>query len=552
MILKITNLHKSIWTKTLFEGLNLQINQGEKIALIGRNGVGKTTLFRMIAGEDTDYKGTISTLKNTRIVVTQQEHPTSSTSGGLRRTTLDNDTTVIDYILSSVPDYQQLHKIVFSLEPAKSQDHYIEAISAYTEKGYYYIEDNILQTLETFQITQEHALMPLSTLSGGEKRFVELTRVMYSQADIALIDEPTNHMDTEGKEKFITWLTNSKMTLIIVTHDRDVLKNVSSIMEIKEKKLETFKGNYDDYLKQNSFNNVSAIHDYEIRSKQAEALQKKIDEIDSFTTISKALRIRRDRFQRDLDIVSQGLEKPSFWIDEESLNQQREEVKDKYEKYKERNINITKSKLNEHKKLLIKATSFVLGYNAPLFQPLDFELFQFDKLRLLGRNGAGKSTLIKYIIAQLRKQKPQSKVCQGELTIRGGIKLGIYEQEIDSKLLGITLKDAIIRIHTDAGKIISPVQILSILDNYLFDKKLHIDSKLKDLSGGEKARFQIMKMLVGDPNLLFLDEPTNHLDLPSIEVLERFLTEYQGAILYVSHDSYFARKLGGEEILLTR
>jgi len=563
MLLKITNLRKNIWTKTLFEGLNLQIQQGEKASLIGRNGVGKTTLFRMIAGEDTDFKGSIATYKETRIVMTQQEHLTSlklrqtsdeqqahPTSLKLRQT--ENENTVIDYILSTVPQYKELHRIVFGLEPAKSQDEYIDAITLFTEKGYYHIEDNILQTLESFQITQDQALMPLSTLSGGEKRFVELTRVMYSQADIALIDEPTNHMDSEGKQKFINWLNNTKMTVLVITHDRDVLQNVDKIIEIRDHDAVVFDGNYENYLKQNSFNNISSIHDYETRSKQIEGLQKKIDQIDSLGEISRALKIRRERFQRYVDDLSTGLTKPSFWIDQESLEEQRDEVKAKYDKYKERNITITKSKFNEHKKLLLKAENLVLGYDEPLFEPIDFELFQFDKLRLLGRNGVGKSTLIKHIIASIKGNAPESKIFEGDLIVRGGIKLGIYEQEISPSLLDLTLEKAIIRVHTEANKVIGPAQILSFLDNYLFDKKLHLDSKLKDLSGGEKARFQIMKMLVGDPNLLFLDEPTNHLDLPSIEVLERFLSQYKGAIIYVSHDSFFAKTIKSNDILIER
>jgi ATPase subunit of ABC transporter with duplicated ATPase domains len=592
MLLEVKNLTKSFWKKTLYEGLNLTINENEKSALIGRNGTGKTSLFKIICGEDKDYFGNIIKQKSTKVIMTKQEHFITS------------NITALEYILQEVPDYDQLRKIVFNKTEQISDTEYLLALQEFTERGYYHIEDNVLQTLEDFQISTDRAIENLQNLSGGEKRFIELVRIMYSGAQLALIDEPTNHMDAYGKEKFISWLHRAQCACMIVTHDRDVLENVNCIYELNEQKLNKFNGNYEFYLKQNSLNSVAAIHKFEVDTKSIDKLKSRIKDIDSLGTVTKRMKIMRERMKRQLSSVEAKLDEPSFWIDQDTLENTSKKVTSKYDKYKSTNIKLAKAvKVSTHSRLLLQIRNLELGYESSLFTPISLDFYETDRLRLVGRNGAGKTTFIKYLIRNINKIKqneenidlsftgpqksktkrlPQSvrieeqsstgelelikeseeefhttkklptKLFAGDIKITNSIKLGIYEQEISEKYLEMTLSKAIIQVYSDNNKIVSPGQLISVLDNYLFDKVAHYDTPIKQLSGGEKARFQLIKMLINDPNLLIMDEPTNHLDLPSIEVLENFIKTYSGAIIYVSHDSYFVKAVGGKEILFEK
>jgi ATPase subunit of ABC transporter with duplicated ATPase domains len=215
MLLRVSNLSKSIGIKDLFHDLSFMFNEGEKVALIGRNGCGKTTLFHILNGDDSEYSGKVEFKKGASIILTRQEH------------FLDAPITALDYILDSVPQYRELRSNIASYERGEdtvSLEQYLEDLHEFGSKGYFEVEAKILQSLQGFQIGEERALDNLKDLSGGEKRFVELVRVMYSEATLALIDEPTNHMDYVGKEKFIKWLTTTKQNVFLISHDRDVLK----------------------------------------------------------------------------------------------------------------------------------------------------------------------------------------------------------------------------------------------------------------------------------------------------------------------------------------
>lgn len=552
MLLEIRNLKKSIWKRELYNNLEVQIREGEKAALIGRNGTGKTTLFKLITSRDKEFTGEIIKKSGIKIIMTEQEH------------ILPSDTTPLEYILNEVPDYRKLREIVFEKADKVSSEEYLSAIQEFTEKDYYHIEDKVLLALEDFNISTDRAIESMKDLSGGEKRFVELVRIMFSNADLALIDEPTNHMDYHGKEMFINWLLHTDISCIIITHDRDILENVETILELNELTIKKFSGNYKKYLKQNSIENVSSIHKFEVNTKQANKIQSRIDEIDSLGSVSKRMKIMRERMKRQLAEVQKDIERPSFWIDKDTLSQTSKKVIAKYENYKDTSIEIQKAeKLNTHNKLLININQLELGYTHSLFKPISLNLYESDRIRLFGRNGAGKTTFIKYLLQNITEKELNSEIEQdinsnkkrlpikifaGEVKITNAIKLGVYEQEISERFLDLRLTDAIRKVYYENNVELLNAQLIAILKNYLFDPATHGELKISSLSGGEKARFQIIKMLVNKPNLLILDEPTNHLDLPSIEVIENFLNTYTGAIIYVSHDSYFVKNVGGKEL----
>jgi ATPase subunit of ABC transporter with duplicated ATPase domains len=240
--------------------------------------------------------------------------------------------------------------------------------------------------------------------------------------------------------------------------------------------------------------------------------------------------------------------KPSFWIDQESTENLDREVSESYDKFKEKNITVA-IKPDKHRiSQLIHIKDLSLGYQNPLFSHINALVRNGEHLFIKGKNGAGKSTLVKTIMAIYRSEKPHATIYEGTITIGTNVRIGEYQQEIDGKYLGLTLEEAVLSVYEDNDIPIDSQKLNSTLSQYLFEPRIDAKQKIRDLSGGQKARFQIIKMLVANPNLLILDEPTNHLDLPSIEELEKALLSFQGGIIYISHDSYFIQHMGGDII----
>lgn len=538
MVINALSLSKSIGPKTLFTDLNFTIESGEKAALIGRNGQGKTTLLKILAGKDNDFGGKIETRKMLRTVLTSQEHFTNQ------------ETTALEYILQSVPHYYEYEKILNDFEKEVHHDMhlYTTALEYFTHNGYYYIKDLILSSLSDFQISGDKANLSLQSLSGGEKRYVELVRLMYSRADLLLIDEPTNHMDYIGKEQFISWMQTVAESILVVTHDRDVLKQVDKIIELKDKKIFVFKGNYDHYIEQNATQTTNSVKQYQNQLNKLQEAKKRVDWGLRMRAKSKAWKVRYDHWLKDYEKIKAETIKPSFWIDQESTEDLDKKVSESYHKFKEKNIRIGLHNSKERASELVTIKSLSLGYDSPLFSNISFSLKNEERLFIKGRNGAGKSSLVHTILSLYRKEESIAKILAGEIRLGVSLRIGVYEQEIDTKYLKLQLEEAIKMTYEEFGYSIPDGNLKSILSQYLFDPIIDGKQRIEDLSGGQKARFQIIKMLANKPNLLILDEPTNHLDLPSIEELENALQTYQGGILYISHDTYFIKKMGGEVI----
>ena len=419
------------------------------------------------------------------------------------------------------------------------------------------IWESVLHSLNDFQITETMACGPMANLSGGQKRFVELVRIEHANADIALFDEPTNHMDYAAKADFIEWLNTSKQAVLVITHDRDVLQRVDAIIEIKDGHARIFKGNYEAYLQQNATLTSTHLHDYQVALKTLENLHKRIlwararkpswhgtaDQCNPFEVMER-------RLQKEYDEVKQANPKPSFWIDRESAEGLTKKVGDSYAKFKTKNIHIHKTQADKHASELLAIENVSLGYDGQsLFRPLNFRLQSGERLRLVGRNGAGKTTLVRAIIAA-SKQTDISTLLQGKIACGSKLRLSVYEQELQPELLQFTLAKAIEHIYRDTNLQVSDEAVKRMMSDYLFDPYQDGNLRVEQLSGGQKARLQIIRMLANNPNLLILDEPTNHLDLPSIEELEDAIAHYHGAVLYITHDSYFAKNIGGSQVVL--
>ena len=542
MLLQVEVNEKSFGTKAIFTHLKFDVNDHEKVGLIGRNGIGKSTLFGIIEGRDKDYSGRIIIRKGATVVGTSQEY---HEAGGK---------TVVEYILSGLPRYAYLAKTLREFpmleNPTKHQlNVYSEALTEFGDRGYYNVEGQVKEELKKFQLNK-YADSPFASLSGGQKRLSEVVKIMHSNAQLVLIDEPTNYMDYVAKAQFIDWMKKTDEAIVVITHDRDVLQNVGRIIEIKDGGAVEYKGNYDDYIRQNLHSTASAMKDYELTEQRMKNLRQKILDYQRLkeksrnpATIHQFKRLENKARDELAELERVG--RPSFWIDEESMKEVGYKDADRYAKYKAKNIKInTHSATSRSERILTYAHNLAIGYDAetPLFCGINFQVRSGDRLELHGRNGVGKSTLIKALLSQ-----PGPVIIEGETGLDSNVRLGIYEQEMGNKYLGMPLGEAIERIYLDRKLPISDTKVRALMNSYLFtegDRNMIV----RNLSGGQKARLQIINMLANEPNLIILDEPTSHLDLPSIEELERALSTYHGAMIYISHDNYFRHKLGGEVV----
>lgn len=543
MIADIAVTEKSFGPKLLMSGVKFSIDDGEKVGVIGRNGVGKSTLFGILAGQDTDYTGDIIYKRGTVVVATQQEHHDIG------------DMTVLQYVLQGLPEYQELSHIIETYPDTMGDDmdkinQYTEALQRFDDKGFYQIEEQIERELDNFQLSGiTHKTF--ASLSGGQKRLVEVVKVMHSDAHLALIDEPTNHMDYVAKKQFIDWMQDAREALLVITHDRDVLRQVDRIVELKDGGAVSYKGNYDAYLRQNATSTSSRMNEYEVVQRQIDNLKKRVQYARSKKASWGGTADKRNPFvvmeQKALREIKEleKVDKPTFWIDKDSAAELDYRAAERYQKYKTKNIRLhMKNEQSRSRHVLVSAQELSLGYgDTPLFGGVNIDLREGEALELRGRNGAGKTTLIKQLLSTDDSTNP-IRVFAGELLLDPHARVGVYEQEVSPRYFDLTLHDGIERLYLDRNLQISETKIRQLMSDYLF-----VDSDglipIAKLSGGQKARFQVISMLANDPQLLILDEPTNHLDLPSIEELETALERYSGAVLYVSHDGYFRDALNG-------
>lgn len=547
MIADIHITEKSFGDKTLMKDVKFSVDDGEKVGVVGRNGVGKSTLFGILAGTDNDYTGEVIFRRGITVATTAQEHH------GL------GEQTVMAYILSGLPEYSKLKKIIDEYpltmgDNMRKIEEYTQALERFDQKGFYQVEEKIERELSNFQL-EGFGDRKISSLSGGQKRLVEIVKIMHSEAHLALIDEPTNHMDYVAKQQFIDWMNSQPhQAMLIITHDRDVLGQVDRIVEIKDGQAVSYRGNYDAYLKQNAQATTAGMNNFEQIEKRIVNLKQKVLDYQRLKeksrnpgTIQKFKRLENEA-RAELEELSE-MEKPTFWIDKESVGQLDYKSAERYGKFKSRNIRLSmKDASSRSQHVLVRAENVAVGIGERiLFEDVNIDLREGEAIEIRGRNGAGKTTLIRMILASGKSFDDGPVLYSGDIFLDPQVRIGVYEQEIDERYLSDPLEKAIEKLYMSRDLSISDTKIRQLLADYLFTDADRM-TPLARLSGGQKARFQIISMLANDPQLLVLDEPTNHLDLPSIEELETALAKYSGAILYVSHDNYFREKLGGKVV----
>lgn len=553
MILSVEITEKSFGNKQLLQNIKFSIDEGEKVGLIGRNGIGKSTLFGILLGRDQDFSGEVIFRKGSVIASTQQEY---SDVG---------EQTVLDFILNDLPEYAHLSNLLRELPEKMGEnmeliEKYTDALNRFQEKNFHFIEDKIKAELRDFSLGGfENRQM--KTLSGGQKRLVDTIKIIHSKADLALVDEPTNFMDSHAKNRFLNWMKNSNEAVLVITHDRDVLSKVDRIIEIRDGKTYIFKGNYDDYLRTNMFSTTNQIQDFESIQRRIANLKDKVREYQRMkekardpSTIQRFKRLE-NKSREELANLEE-IEKPSFWIDQSNVENLGFKAAKSYQKFKAKNVQIgIKNEETRSVRSLVRAENLALGYGSLedalenkngakiLFENVNFNLKVGGIVEIFGRNGVGKTSLIKTIFGT---ENEKAEIYDGKTFLDETARVGIYSQEISSDFFEMNLKDAIEKIYLDQNISITEEKIYRILHQYLFSTE-DFETPIRELSGGQKARFQLIKMLSNEPQILILDEPTSHLDLPSIEELERALKNYSGAIIFVSHDDYFRKVMKSTE-----
>ncbi len=544
MLLSLKIQDKSFNNHQLFKHLEIVIQDHEKIGLIGRNGAGKSSLLNILNQQDKDYDGDL-TIKNHAIIISsRQEHHAF------------NNLTVLEYIVHDLPEYISLNDSIERLslkiktDPSKIQQ-LSDQINRFSDLDYYRVQENIQQILNNYHLDSNVINRRLNSLSGGQVRLIELIKVQLSHSDLALIDEPTNHMDYIAKNVFIDWFKSTTSAVVVVTHDRDVLNQVDRIIEIKNLTNYNFKGNYQSYLKNNMSKTLSEISTYDLTQKQIKNLRsdvirfRRLKERSRDPGTIKNFKRLENNSEKELEELLM-IDKPSFWIDQTSIQTLNDKITNSYHKYKTTNIKLSVEQHQSNSiQTILTIEKLSLGYNqSPLFKNLTFSLLAGQRLRLFGKNGAGKSSLVKVIMQLSNHQKEVNDIIlSGKISIKPKLKIGLYDQEINQQYLDLTLENAIENILKSKHLPVSDQRIKQLMNEYLFDPSNDSHQLVKILSGGQKARLQLMSMLIDQPQLLILDEPTNHLDLPSIEELENSLIKYNGSIIYITHDSFFAKKI---------
>lgn len=499
-ILTTTNLSKSFGPDDIFEGIDLSIPQGAKIALVGPNGAGKTTLIRLLVGLDAPTEGTLNIAKDTRIGYLPQNP------------VMEGDGTVHDEMLrafeSVIALEAELTRLLDTLDdnPA-ALEQYGRLQEQFERGGGYTYENTIQQVLGGLGFPPELYDRPLSILSGGQKTRALLARLLLEKPDLLVLDEPTNHLDINAIEWLENYLRAFDGAVLIVSHDRYFMDNVAeNIWELEWGGLETYRGNYSHYLRQREERHERRIKDFEA---QQEFIAKEQDyirrNIAGQNTAQAKGRLRRlDRLMASENLVKAPRRRSALHIRLQADGRTGDQV--------------------------LKAKNLAVGYTTPLFHTPELLLLRGEVAAIIGPNGAGKSTFLKTILGHI---PPLS----GEYDWGAQVHIGYFAQAHEDLIVENTLLDEILRVEN------LPVsQARNYLASYLFTGD-DVFRKISTLSGGERGRLALAKLALAGANVLLLDEPTNHLDIPAQEVLQDVLSGFEGSILLVSHDRYLVDAL---------
>lgn len=515
MILACNNIGKAFGTDQILSNVSFHINEREKAAIVGINGAGKSTLLNIIMGKLNADEGEVVFAKGATIGYLPQHQNLSS------------EKTIYEELLEVKQEIIELDKKIRNLEEEMkhvSGSELERMLATYTrlthefeiQNGYAY-QSEVVGVLKGLGFSEEDFHRKTNTLSGGQKTRVALGKLLLSSPDIILLDEPTNHLDLESIAWLETYLTNYKGAVVIVAHDRYFLdKVVTKIVEVDQGKATVYQGNYTEYAKKKTMLRDALIKQYENQQREIKHQEEVIAKLRSFNREKSIKRAEsREKLLNKIEVI----EKP---ITHEAAM----------------HLRLEPSIVSGNDVLHVEHLRKSFGEHT-LFTDLSFDIKREEKVAIIGKNGTGKTTILK-IINQILPAD------DGLIKLGSKVKIGYYDQEHQVLNPEKTLFDELQDTYPDMNN----TKIRNVLAAFLFTND-DVFKRIKDLSGGERGRVSLAKLMLSEANLLILDEPTNHLDIVSKEILENAISNYAGTVLYVSHDRYFINKTATRILDLT-
>lgn len=517
IVLQVNQLYKSYIADEILSGVKLEVQHRDRVALVGRNGAGKSTLLKIIAGQLSYDSGEIIMPKGIKLGYLDQH------AG------LESDLSIWDEMMTVFEPLKQLEQQIRSLELQMAEPTIYENAERYQkitaeydqlqhdfkERGGFQYEADTRSVLHGMQFYPDSYEQSISSLSGGQRTRLALAKLLLTKPELLILDEPTNHLDIETLNWLENYLKNYDGAILIVSHDRYFLDQVVSIVyEVSRHHVTKFTGNYSSYLDQKAKNYERDLKLYEKQMDEKAKLETFVQKNLARASTTKMAQSRRKVLEK------------TEWMDSP----------DGDEKSATFTFDIEKQSGND----VLSIDDLTIGYGqTPISEHINMRAYRKDRIALVGPNGVGKSTLLKTIIKDLP-------ALSGDIRYGTNVQLGYYDQD----LAKLSTNRTVLREIWDEWPLMNEKDVRTVLGRFLFSGE-DVDKIVHDLSGGEKARLTLAKLMLEKNNVLILDEPTNHLDLDSKEVLENALIDFPGTLIFVSHDRYFINRIATKVVELS-
>ena len=513
-VISVSNLAKEYPGKEVFSGLSFNLEKGDKAGLVGINGAGKSTLFNILTGKLRADEGKIFIPQEVKVGYLEQI------------LSIDSHMTIYEYCLAIFDDMIRLEEDIRDLEKKMSQEKneekLAEIMEEYTRKSDlfhqrngYAIKSELEGTLTAMGFDREDFDKEIAVLSGGQKARVELAGLLLEKPDLLLLDEPTNHLDIKAINFLETFIKNYQGTVIIISHDRYFLDaTVNKMMVLEYRKLTSYNGNYTTFMTQRKKDRDVYLHQYKSQQKEIERQEEIIDRLKNLGGSKRKRGISQSRSRQKLLDKMEKMEKPIELQDTMSL---------KFSPRIQSGMDVLK----------VEKLAKSFDYRE-IFKNISFDIYRNERAAIIGDNGVGKTTLFKII---LKEEMPD----QGNVKLGQSVNIGYFDQEQKSLNLENTIFDEI----REAYPRLTNFEIRSYLAKFMFYDE-DVFREISELSGGERARISLLKLMISDCNFILMDEPTNHLDIDSKEILEDAILDFEGTLLIISHDRYFLNKIASK------